>query len=481
MLKGMIEHYLTAVVDALSGVMNFLVSLAIPLCICICCGVIGLVLIAVLRKDTKRDDIKPYAVLTAGYITLGLLVIVGWAGLRMAKPVARIDMNWRDAAEATTDSVPDAPPVIQTGPALASLEERTYSSTLTLPPDFMQHLRGEGARAFSQYLTDPSADDLTRLQDTFRRRAGRIVFTRRKSRVTEVPIPFADSRVKVQFEHLEGRAYNAAFEGRYLIRNATAKPITAQFIFNLPQAGTVRNLKVTVGDKAITDPDEEGAYLWSDKLGAGETREAVVTYRVIGARKWQYDLGSARRRVQHFQLDAGLDGAVSYGRGSLEPTAASVETLGWGLDNVVTAQQVAIVFPADTWARDGYLQVLSALPASFILFLLGACALGLRERRLPSPVSLAAALALFGFGLGATTVFAVYCPAVVAAVLGPVMGAGLATRVLGRRYLLAAAPAALFPVAFASAQNSGLLILVLVLLTLGVVYRMERSREPAAA
>jgi hypothetical protein len=470
----MIEHYLRAVSHALSDVLDVVVKLALPLAIALSCALLAGAFLAAQHKDALRPHWKRYAAQCAGYLVLALLTVIGWAALKMTQPLARMDMKWREAAEATTDSVPDAPPVIQTGPALASLDERTYTRTLTLPPDFMRRLGGEGAGILAPYLTDPSSDNVLRLKDTFRRSGRDAVFTRQATQREEVPMPFADSHVKVQFQRLPGRAYDATFEGRYLIRNATARPIVAQFLFNLPEAGTVRDLKVTVGTKAVTDPDDEGAYRWTDKLGAGESREAIVNYRVIGARAWQYGLGSSRRRVQHFQLDAATDGIARFGRASLQPTTMSGSNFGWKLENVVTAQQIALIFPPNTWEKQGYLQALSALPASFILFLVGAIAIGARERRIGSPSQLAAALALFGFGLGATTVLSIYLPVTVATIAAPLSGAFLAIAAVGRRYWLAALPTALIPATFLSPENSGLLIVMLTLFTLGSALLAER-------
>lgn len=469
------QHYITSVLRALLSVLDVAQTLAFPVAIVVGLGAVALTLYIALRHDAPPLLWRSAIAKGAGYALVVLLAIVFWAVLRTTQQVARIDQKWRETAEATTNSVPDAPPVTQTGPALASLEERIYTRTLTLPPNFLERLGAEGVGTLAPYLTDPTDINISRLKDTFRRSGRDVVFTRQATRLDEVPMPFADSQVSVRFHRLAGRAYDALFEGRYLIRNATDKALKAQFIFNLPEAGTVRELKVSVGVQAVTDPDSAGAYRWTDVLQAGETREALVKYRVVGARLWHYDLGSSRRRVQNFQLNAFLDGKAGFGRGSLQPTANSDRALTWQLENVVTAQQVALVFPPDTWAKQGYLQVLSALPASFILFLIGVLAMGARERRILAPFPLAASLTLFALGLGATTVLAVYFVPLVSVIVAPLLGAALATSVLGRRFSIVVLPAALVPAAFLSAQNSGLLILLLALATLGAFAWREKT------
>lgn len=472
----MIQHYISAISHTLKDVLDVMTRLSFPLAVASGLMAIAFAIFVALRKEALPLQWRTFVANAAGYFAVGILVIVIWTALGTTQPLARMDMKWRESAEATTNSVPDAPPVVQTGPALASLEERTYKRTLTLPPNFLQRLGAEGVGTLAPYLTDPTTDNILRLKDTFRRSGRDVVFTRQATRLDEVPMPFADSQVNVQFRHLSGRAYDANFEGRYLIRNATDKPLTAQFIFNVPEAGTVRELKVTIGAQTVTDPNEQGAYRWTDILNAGETREAVVKYRVVGARFWHYDLGSSRRRVQKFQLDASLDGKAGFGRGSLQPTTISSRALGWKLENVVTAQQVALVFPPDTWQKQGYLQVLSALPASFMLFLLGVFAVGWRDKCFSVPARLAIALVFFGFGLGATTVLAVYFAPLVSIVAAPLFGAFLATAVLGRRFAVTAITTALVPATFFSAQNSGLLLLLLAITTLAIFFWQERRR-----
>ena len=472
----MIQHYLNAVMRSLNSVLTLVEKLALPLAVVAGLMALSLALLAARRKEAFPRRWQALAKSLAGYGVVALLTVVVWSALKTTQPLARMDMKWREAAEATTNSIPDAPPVTQTGPALAALQERTYTRTLTLPPSFLQRIGAEGVGTLAPYLEDPTTANILRLKDTFRRSGRDVVFTRQATRLEEAPFPFADARVTVQFQRLAGRAYDAVFEGRYLIRNATDQPITAQFLFNLPNEATVRDLNVSVGDENVADSDDQGAYRWQNKLAAGETREAVVKYRVVGARSWNYDLGSSRRRVQKFHLNASLDGEARFGRGSLQPTTASDRVLDWKLDNIVTAQQVALVFPPDTWEKQGYLQVLGALPASLVLFLVGVLAFASREERQLEPMRLAIALLWFGFGLVSVTVFAVYLPVLVSVIAAPLLGAILATSVLPRRFLLVAIPTALVPAAFLSAENSGLLLFALVLATLAAFTLSQRKR-----
>jgi hypothetical protein len=401
------------------------------------------------------------------------VVIVCWAGLRAANPVARQAIEWRDSAEATLNPVGDAPGIQQYGPSVAAVMEKTYTRTLTLPPDFLERVGEQGVGVLSPYLTDPSAENVLKLVDNFKRSGRDVIFTREMTRMDEEPIPFESSHVTTNFKRLAGRSYDLGFEGRYVFKNDTADKITARFQFPLPQEGTVRDISVQVGDEAVPEQADSRAYEWKAELPAGEQREAVVRYRVTGGRTWNYDLGSQRRRVKAFMLDASPGGAVRFVRGSLQPESTQAKTLHWELDNVVTAQQVALAFPQDIAGRDGFLQALRALPAAFALFLAGILALGLWRRELPRTELLAVSLIVFALGLGAAAVLANYVGAIAAVLVAPVLGALLATRVLGRALLPVALAAALFPAAFLSAEHSGLIVLALLILAAAGLRRVS--------
>ncbi len=78
---------------------------------------------------------------------------------------------------------------------------------------------------------------------------------------------------------------------------------------------------MAVGGQAVTEPNGSGAYEWTGQMSPGERREAVVRYRVVGARTWPA-IASQRRRVQLFRLDAAPGGPGAFSAGSLQPSAA---------------------------------------------------------------------------------------------------------------------------------------------------------------
>jgi len=474
----MITPYVQAVGGALGGVVALLTRLALPLAILFGLTAVAVTCAVVLSRNgvpSGWPDWRRSGSRSLGYLAVGLLAVIGWAALGAALPLARSAIQWKDSAEATTNPVPDASPVLQSGPVVGAISERTYTRTLMLPPDFLQRVGEQGVGVLAPYLSDPSAENVLRLSDNFRRSGNDVVFTREVTRLDEQPIPFDDSQVRVKFRRLAGRAYDADFEGRYVFANAGTEPITARFLFSLPGVGTVRDLNVRIGEQAIPEPNQSGAYEWKGDLKPGEQREAIVHYNVIGAGTWSYDLGSQRRRVRKFRLDASPDGPVRFQRGSLQPSVTSAKELKWDMGSVVTAQQIALAFPPDIAVRESYLQALSALPITFVLFALGIVLVGIRLHQASTPGRVALAVTVFAFGLGAITVLASYVGPVAAVFLAPLPAAYFVIRMLGRPAILAALPAALLPATFLSGQHTGLLILLLAIVTLALGMRLGNT------
>jgi hypothetical protein len=181
-----------------------------------------------------------------------------------------------------------------------------------------------------------------------------------------------------------------------------------------------------------------------------------------------------RRRAAQFELEVEPEGPVRYLRGSIQPSAASTQTLRWTLSNVITAQQIALSLPEESEGSQSYLQALSALPAALVIFLIGVITVGIRSRRLARADRLAAGAALFAFGLGSAVVLSNYVGPLAGLILGPVFGALMAPMALGPRALLSSVPAALVPAAFISPHHSGLVILLIGLLAIAAVHASGR-------
>jgi len=499
-MKNMIiERYFEVVRDALSRMIEVGASYAQALAL-----VAGLVFVmgtiawAFGRREWKFEAARPLRI-AGGIVALGLVLFVGTSALRATRFLEQRDLRMRDRALATSNPSPDAPPVVQTGPAVAALRERTYSSTISLPPSFLGRLGAEGLSVLAPYLSDPSAQNVIRLRNSFSRSGRSAVLSRAVTVLEEDPIPFSDSRVRVAFKRLPGRAFDCAFEAHYLFRNAAPKARTVHFLFSLPQAGTVRDLQVRVGKQNLREqaadspsqgdenPDQSATvrdpntYEWKGEMAAGEQREAVVSYAVTGARTWSYALGSERRRVEGFSLDADTGGDIRFARGSLQPSQRGGNVLGWRLANVVTAQSLSLVFPSDKEGDQLFIQALTALPICLALFCGGALALGLGSGAGLSPLRLAVGVSIFALGLGGASIQTVL-PPLVMLLAAPMIGALGACALLGRRYLPVAIPVALLPATFLSAHSTGLLVLLMVALTLlAVWFELRPTRRKTGA
>jgi hypothetical protein len=346
-----------------------------------------------------------------------------------------------------------------------------------LPASLVERVSTEGIGALAPYLTDPTTENVLRLVDRFKRRGRDVMFSRQVTQLEEHPMPFTSSGVRVAFRTLSARAYDADFEGHYSFRNPTASAIRTRFQFSLPEAGTIRDLTVQVGDQIIPQPNRSGTYEWTGSLKPGEQREALIRYHALGGGTWHYDLGSQRRRVEQFRLDVATTAPVKFLREGIQPTTHDGGNLQWALSNVITAQKIALSFPPEITARDCYFQALGALPASFLIFLFGVAAIGLGLRYFPAPGAACGGLVLFGLGLSGASIVTNYSAPLIGLLTAPVIGALLACRLLGWRSLLAAVPAALIPAAFLSPRHTGLLLLGLGVVTTAVAFAGAHLRR----
>ena len=413
------------------------------------------------------------------FIGVGLVVVCLWSGLKEVQPAAKEAIEWKESAAAGDNPAPAAPPIDQYGPVAATMVEKTYRRTLTLPPEFVQRIGADGLSVLSPYLVDPTAENVLKLVDSFKRTGQDVSFTREVTREDEAPMSFDAADIGLAFHRLQEQAYSVEFAATYTFSNSTNAPVKGRFLFVPPQGGgTIQGLKVEVGGQEIPEPDQRGVYSWTGQMKPGETRRAVVKYKAEGARAWSYDLGSSRRRVKAFALRATVDGSVQFRKGSIQPSSRSGNAISWKLTDVVTSQQLALAFPRDVRLRESFLQALATLPATLILFGLGVLLVCRRLRAAIQPAQLAFGLIVFGFGLGATMVLANYVGPIAAVFIGPLAGGILAGWIFGWRSMAAILPIALFPAASLSPENTGLWVLILAALGLaGYIFLPTVAKE----
>ncbi|MEA2554549.1 MAG: hypothetical protein QOJ65_2725, partial [Fimbriimonadaceae bacterium] len=222
-------------------------------------------------------------------------------------------------------------------------QERTYTRRLTLPSYYTQRLGAEGLQVLAPYLLDPSAENVLRLSDSFKKSGRDVVFTRELTRIDELPVPTDVANVKVDFDHRGSasgqRHYEATFDAQYRFRNPKGEPANMRVNFPLPQGGgTMQGFYIEADGKRVTEPDERGQYAWVGTIQPGATVTAVAHYTVTGSRGFAYALGSERRRIGDFHMVANSSQAPRYAKSGIYPTKLSGSASEWSLKDVMTAQ-----------------------------------------------------------------------------------------------------------------------------------------------
>ncbi|MGV3616230.1 MAG: hypothetical protein ACO1SV_12925 [Fimbriimonas sp.] len=408
-----------------------------------------------------------------GWLAFASFGAVIWLTLPKIGPIVREERTHRLQSSYSTNEDPSVSGVFQYGPLASYVQERTFTRTLTLPPDFLSRIGAEGVQVLSPYLQDPSAENVLKLADTFRRSGENVLFTREVTRLDETPIQIQRAEVKVDlaFRDPGGSVrrsfYDSTFDAVYVFKNPLATPAEARFTFPLPETGTIRDFQLSVNGERVTEPDEEGRYRWAGKLEAGGMATATVKYRTQGGGAWRYEVASGRRQIESFRLSVKANEATRFLRGALYPTRREGDTMIWELPNVITNRQIDLFFAGRGAASDAESKALAFLPFALGSFLAAVGFLAARGRLATEPYALLLGTAGFVVGLFALPIFLQYLSLLWEVPLGAVLGAFLAFRVLGRPVLVPSLFVGLLPLAFVSDTHSGLLTLIAVAAALG--------------
>jgi len=377
-------------------------------------------------------------------------------------------------ASASRRREPNLSGIVQFAPAIALLEDKTYSRTLTLPPDFATRIGAEGIQVLSPYLSDPSAENVTKLVDSFKRSGQDVVFTRQLTRRDELPVAADAAEIKVEF-HDEGapsgrRHYNAEFTGDYRFKNPKTDPAPMRFVFDLPEGGgTVQEFYIEILGTRVTEPDEQGVYAWNGTIPAGSAVTAHVHYRVSGAAQYDYRLGSERRRIGDFHLVTDSSQQPQFAKSGIYPTSLSGSRAEWRLRDVLTSQSISLVFPRADLQAQLLDKTMSMLPVALALFALVALLL-VGDRALWGS-------AAFGIGLLAIPVLSAYVPAPAATLIGAVLAALAGGLVLknAKGWIVSILAAALTTV-FLTVEHGGLAAWIIAAVAVGlIVWRVPRE------
>lgn len=472
----MVQFALDSFVSALRALSELLVPLGVVL------GgfLVTLLVLAVLDRERPRrwlDALRGGAPRIGAWLLVGLTLAVSVVTLRVVRVAVDARLSTLQNARASSEADPSGGETVQPAPTATYVGERTYTRTLTLPPQFLERIGEDGVGVLTPYLADPSSENITRLADTFRRSGRDVLFTREATLRVEEPIRFDTSNVNVDLAFVDplqgGRQtyYNARFEGRYTFRNPLSESANVRFVFPLPYgSGTLSNFELLANGQPVAVTNLERGSVWEGTLQGGETANLVVRYRNQGARSWSYQLAARREPIANFDLTVKADRAAKFARYSLFPTAtassfAGPSTLRWQLKDVITAQNVSLTFSGAS-LRETLAKVFAFAPAALLVGAAFVLAWAWRRGLRVSP--LAAGLAALGFTLGFVLagVLTAYANVVVAGVLGVTLGVGLGATALGRRFVIPLVLAATAPLAFLATGHAGLLLTVLGVLAL---------------
>lgn len=486
----MVQEALSVLNKALGGAL----AAVVPVVVVLGVALLGLLLVALLDRERARRGLDWALARAPGALRWGALALalaVGALGLRLAYQAAdlRLATAGPQAFGARTGGVQgtQGAPTVQPAPSVVLLEEQRYTRSLLLPKSVYTQLELGGGWEnllpyFQSYDAPPTVRDL---REGFTQQRAGLLYTREVTLLRERPLSLDTSDIKadLRFGASENAAYQATFTARYTFRNPEAEPRTLRFTFPLPYgSGTLSDFGLQVSGAGQRTDLLEGGARWEGVVPGGGVVEVRATYRNQGARAWSYQ-PLRREGLRRFSLAVSTDRPARFSPQSLLPTATnpgrwlrSERSWNWQLSNVVTAQDVSLLFTGgaarETLAKIGHFKPLSVLLLTLLL-------LGWAwTRRLPTsflglPLTLAGAALGLSAGLMLGSVLGFYLPLGWAEALGCAVGAALALRVTGRAFTLPVLIAAATPLAFLSGGHAALL-LTLGLLACFVLLRPER-------
>ncbi len=465
-----------AVLDMLNEALRSVAASAVPFAFAVAgiivLGAIVVVVVGVFDRERVRWMFAalPRALRPLGPWLVFVLVLAGGVFVlhvvQLATDARFVAMEY---AQNTSGADSDATPMVQGAPHASFVSQKTYRRILTIPPFLVGRVTAEGVGALAPYLTDPSAESVTRLVDSFRRSGRNVVFQRDATLQVETPIKFDTSTVDANIDLVDptfgGRRtfYRASFDGKYVVHNTTGKEARVRFAFPLPTgSGTLSEVHFIADGKPVTVTDLSGGYVWDGTLAQDATVTFEVAYHNQGARGWAYRLSSRREPIAKLDLAVHANRSPKFARYSLFPTSVSHGIAGgytaeWHLANIVTAQDVGLVF-ARLDVRETLAKMLTYVPNSLFVGIVFVAAYAFRRGYRVGAFQAAVAVAGYALGLALAGILTWYLPLVIGVVLGCAIAVLLALRALGRPFVLPVVLATLTTLAFLFVTNTSLLL-----------------------
>jgi hypothetical protein len=464
-----------AVLDMLSEALRSIAAAAVPVAVALAGIIVLALLVVVVVGVFDRDRVRwAFAAIPLALRPLGawLVFAVVLAGGVFVLHVVQLATDARfvamEYAQNTSGADSDATSMVQGAPHASFISQKTYRRILTIPPFLVGRVTAEGVGALAPYLSDPSAENVTRLVDSFRRSGRNVVFQRDATLQVETPIKLDASTVDANVELVDptfgGRRtfYRASFDGKYVVHNPTGREARVRFTFPLPTgSGTLSEVRFLADGKAIPVTDLTGGYVWDGTLAQDATTTFEIAYANQGARGWAYRLSSRREPIAKLDLAVHANRAPKFARYSLFPTSVSHGIAGgytaeWHLQNVVTAQDVGLVF-SRLDVRETLAKLLTYAPVALFVAIVFVAAYARRRGYYVGPVQATVAVAGYALGLALAGILTWYLPLVVGVVLGCAVAVVLALRALSRPFVLPIVLATLTMLAFLFVTNTSLL------------------------
>jgi hypothetical protein len=236
-----------------------------------------------------------------------------------------------------------------------------------------------------------------------------------------------------------------------------------RFAFPLPSgSGTLSEVRFVADGKPVTVTDLSSGYVWDGTLAQDATATFEVAYSNQGARGWSYRLSSRREPIAKLDLAVHANRSPKFARYSLFPTAVSHGIAGgytaeWHLENVVTAQDVGLVF-ARLDVRETLAKMLTYAPVALFVGIVFVAVYALRRRYYVTVWQATSAIVGYALGLALAGILTWYLPLVIGVIAGCLVAVALALRALGRPFVLPVALATLTMLAFLFVTNTSLLL-----------------------
>ncbi len=468
----MVQAVLDMLSEALWRVQNILGSLALGLAGVIVLGLLVIVVVGVFDRDRVRWAFAaiPLALRPLGaWIVFAIVVAGGVFVLHVVQLSTDARFVAMEYAQNTSGADSDATSMVQGAPRASFITQKTYRRILTIPPFLIGRISTEGVGALAPYLTEPSTENVTRLVDSFRRSGRNVVFQRDATLQIEEPIKLDSSTVDATIDLVDptfgGRRtyYRASFDGKYVVHNPTGREARVRFTFPLPTgSGTLSQVRFLADGKPITVSDLTNGYVWDGTLPQDGTATFEIAYSNQGARGWSYRLSGRREPIAKLDLAVHANRAPKFARYSLFPTTVSHGigggyTAEWHLANVVTAQDVGLVF-SRLDVREMLAKIFTFAPVAIFVGILFVGVYAARRGYHFPAWQASVAVAGYALGLALAGIFTWYLPLVIGIVLGCVIAAALALRALGRPFVLPVVLATLTMLAFLFVTNTSLLL-----------------------